>query len=203
MAVSLYDNALAEKIGRWVKDPNLRILKPNEVTRMLQIASDDSKDKPLSLPMIALSREPTVTILNPGKRPHTFDGMLVEVSEGHSLKKNVIPISLSYQLDIYTRRYDEGDEYMRNFVFNFTNYPKLQIFIPYNNIQTPHNANIRLDPNIEDNSDIPNRLFSGQFTRWTLKLTIDDACLFSIPEKDNLSIEATDVKVDETTNTGE
>ena len=34
---------------------------------------------------------------------------------------------------------------------------------------------------VEDNSDIPERLFKTQFTRWTLSVTIDDAYLFSAP----------------------
>ena len=196
MAVSLYDKALADKIGRWVKDPNLQILKPDEVIRMMQIASDQNYDKPLSLPLIALSRDSTVTVGNPSKRPMTFDGMGLKVTDKGALKLNAIPIALSYQLDIYTRRYDEGDEYMRNFVFNFINYPRLQVTIPYNGANIVSNANIRLDPNVEDNSDIPNRMFSGQFTRWTLKLSVDDAYLYSIPEKNNLSISVNGLDVD-------
>ena len=41
---------------------------------------------------------------------------------------------------------------------------------------------------IQDNSDIGERLFSGQFTRWTIKFDIVGAYLFSIPYVDNVSI---------------
>ena len=34
MAVNFYDEALVKKIQGWITDPNLRILKPNETTRL-------------------------------------------------------------------------------------------------------------------------------------------------------------------------
>jgi hypothetical protein len=43
---------------------------------------------------------------------------------------------------------------------------------------------------IEDTSDVPQRLFSGQFTRWTIRLNIDDAYLFSVPVETSWSIDS-------------
>lgn len=100
-----------------------------------------------------------------------------------------IPIGLNYQIDIYTRYFAEADEYMRNFVFNIINYPTLNIEIPYNNINYTHTSNIRLLSEIEDNSDIPERLIAGQFTRFTISITVDDAYLWSVPVRDTLTLE--------------
>ena len=40
MAIRFYDKALSAKIESWIKDPNMTILKPDEVTRLLQIQAD-------------------------------------------------------------------------------------------------------------------------------------------------------------------
>lgn len=193
MGVRFYDEAVVDKIKRWVKDPNLKILKPNEVTRLFQMTIDENKDSKLKLPLVAISRDPSLELLSNGKKPLSYDGKLLESKNGVSKSLNAIPIKITYQLDIYTRYYDEGDEYIRNFVFNLINYPKLLITIPYNESSIIHSANIQLLSNIEDNSDIPQRIFSGQFTRWTLKFTVDDAYLFSVPFDENVSIVVDDI----------
>ena len=54
---------------------------------------------------------------------------------------------------------------------------------------------IYLDSTISDNSDIKEHLFADQFVRFTLKLIIDDAYLFSIPVKDPVSLELGDIQV--------
>ena len=92
-------------------------------------------------------------------------------------------------LDIYTKYFAEADEYARNFIFNFINYPKLSIEIPYNNAKVVHDSTVLVESTISDSSDIPERLISGQFTRFTIRLTVDDAWLFSVPFMDNWKIE--------------
>lgn len=197
MAIRFYDEALAQKIQKWIKDPNLVVLKPNEVTRLLQIKADVNNDKPLKLPFIALSRDPQVDILSVNKKPLTFDGMMKEATKEKTLQINAIPIRIGYQLDIYTRKFAENDEYVRNFVFNFINHPKLEITLPYNDSNIVHHANIQLVESMEDNSDIPQRLLPDEFTRWTLKLVIDDAYLFSIPYVNNVYINEPELEVQE------
>lgn len=197
MAVRFYDQALYEKIQHWIKDPNMRILKTDETARLFQIKADLTKDKPLTLPLIALSRDSNIEILSVNKKPLTFDGMMKEATERKTLQINAIPIRIGYQLDIYTRFATEGDEYLRNFIFNLINFPKLTVTLPYNNTNIQHNANITLVSTVEDNSDIQQRLFSDQFTRWTIKLEINDAYLFSTPYVDNVSIgEEINIEID-------
>lgn len=189
MAIRFYDKALSAKIESWIKDPNMTILKPDEVTRLLQIQADKNNDKPIQLPLIALSRDPNVTILSTNKQPLSFDGKSFHSTYNSTKELDAIPIEIHYQLDVYTRHYEEADEYLRNFIFNFINYPKLRVDIPYNNSNVYTFANIRLDPGAADTSDIPQRLVPGQFTRWTLRLTIIDAYLFSIPVKVNVHMD--------------
>lgn len=175
----------------------MRILKPDEVSRIFQIGGDINNDQPLTLPLITLSRESQVEILAVNKKTMSYDGLMVQSKNDKTLQINAIPIKIAYQLDIYTRRFEEGDEYVRNFVFNLINHPTLTIEIPYNNLQYHHDSHIILDANVQDNSDIPQKLFSDQFTRWTISFTIDDAYLFSVPVENNLSIDEGEVEIKE------
>ena len=190
MAIRLYDEAIDEKIKKWAKDSNMRVLSPNESSRLFQLKADQTDDKPIKLPLIAISRGSNIDIATT-KRALTEDGQHVYATEDRSLVLNAIPMELSYQLDIYCKYFNEADEYLRNFLFNLINYPKISIEIPYNNTKIIHNSTIRVESPVADTSDIPERLISGQFTRLSISIKIDDAYMFSVPWLDNWSISET------------
>lgn len=196
MAVTFYDEALFNKIKKWVKDPNMQILKPEETSRLFEITADETFDKPLTLPIIALSRSKDIELLSTKKQPRSFAGA---TTEDGAFMLNVIPMKLGYQLDIYTKGMFEADEYVRNFVFNFVNYPHLTVDIPYNGKNLRHNATISLEESITDNSDIKEHLFADQFARFTLKLQIDDAYLFSVPGSPRVTLEGFELEVQDRT----
>jgi hypothetical protein len=54
---------------------------------------------------------------------------------------------------------------------------------------------MRLLPALTDNSDISEKLFADQFTRWTLQIEIQDAFLFSVPVSQNWSIDASELDI--------
>ena len=193
MGVRFYDEALVNKIAHWVKDPNLRILKPEETSRFFEMSADRMRDNTLTLPTISISRVRDVEIIVSQKQPKTFDGFSLEKNEKISIPMNAIPIQIGYQIDIYTKGIAEADEYIRNFVFNFINYPKLIVEFPYNDLKFKHESNISLESTITDNSDIKEHLFADQFVRFTLKIAINDAYLFSLPVNPSASIEAATV----------
>ena len=198
MAVRYYDDAVANKINSWLpKDKNrkIQVLKPDETKRLFSIEADEKNDKPLALPLIALSRSNTVSLKQKTMTPMSFDGLMLDSDGKHTLQLNGIPIYLSYQLDIYTRRYDEGDELLREFVFKLINNPQIVIELPYNNQKFKHVATIEMQTDIEDTSDISERLFPGQFTRWTLRFDIDGAYLFSLPYVDNVHMDESGLEV--------
>lgn len=194
MSVGLYDKALTEKIQKWVSDPKMTITSPDETRRLFQYRADIKNDAPIELPLIALRRGKSINVINTSKKPTTFDGYTLQANEKNIMSMSNVPISLDYQIDIYTRYFPEADEYVRNFVFNIINYPTLDISVPYNDVNYVHTSNIRLVNNIEDNSDIPERLIPGQFTRFTIGITVDDAYLWSVPIRRNLTVE-TEVQV--------
>lgn len=196
MAIRYYDEAVVEKIKNWTKNnKSIRILKPDESTRLFEMTAHTSADKPLTLPLIAISRDKDIEILNTQKQSKTFSGYSFKLDNDVSMPINAIPIKLSYQLDVYTRYMKEADEYIRNFVFNLINYPNLKIVLPYNGTNFEHESNILLESSITDNSDIKEHLFADQFTRFTLRFTIDDAYLFSIPENTPAKLDRIDLGV--------
>lgn len=182
MGIKLYDEALAEKIKSWVVQ-DVMILKPNEVSRLWEIQADTKDDKPLTLPLIAISRDPNLNVDIPNKRSLSCDGARIGNTEDKIIKLDAIPITVNYQIDIYTQDYDEGDEYLREFIFKLTDKPKMIIQIPYNGANIEHVCYLRLNSNVVDNSDVPEKKFPDQFTRWSLQIHVDDAYLFSIPLK--------------------
>lgn len=194
MSISLYDEAIVKKIQSWINSPNLRVLRPDEVTRLFQLGNADNNDEPMKLPLISVSRVPEFNILQTNRKPISYDGLMLDATYSKSLQLNAIPISITYQVDIYTQTYREGDEYLRNFIFNLVNSPDITIFLPYNDSNIEVKATIELDTSVSDNSDIPERLFAGQFTRWTLVLHVNNAYLFSVPYKKNVHIGQTEVK---------
>lgn len=194
MSVGLYDKALTEKISKWVSDPKMTVTSPDETRRLFQYRADIKNDAPIELPLIALRRGKSINVINTSKKPTTFDGYTLQANEKNIMSISNVPISLDYQIDIYTRYFPEADEYVRNFVFNIINYPTLDISVPYNDLNYVHTSNIRLVNNIEDNSDIPERLIPGQFTRFTIGITVDDAYFWSVPIRRNLTVE-TEVQV--------
>ena len=197
MAIRYYDSAMVDKIKAWVKDPNMTVLSPSDSTRFFQMRADQIDDKPLRLPMIVLSRDSDIEIISTTKKALSYDaGHITNDKNDHNRSTprvskvlNAIPIKLTYQLDIYTKYFAEADEYVRNFVFNFINYPRISIEIPYNDAKVLHNSTVLVESTVSDSSDIPERLIAGQFTRMTIRLSIDDAYLFSVPFMDNWMVE--------------
>lgn len=192
MAIRYYDEALATKINSWLpksKNRKIQVLKPDEVKRLFTIEADERNDKPIQLPLIAISRETQIDVLHPTKRAMSFDGMMLESDGKHTIQLDAVPISITYQLDIYTRHFDEGDELLRELIFKIINNPQLTITLPYNNQNLIQVCAMKMQGRVEDTSSISERLFSGQFTRWTLRLNIDGAYLYSIPYVDNVNVE--------------
>ena len=196
--VNLYDEALLAKLNKWTEKTELHIYGPEETRRMLEVIADNTNDKPIKLPIVCLRRKGGYTILNINKKPLTYDGLVIkgDVEERTAMVLNAIPISIQYQLDIYTRYLKEADAYCRDFIFNIINHPNVQVVVPYNDANFVHNSTIRVSADVEDNSDIPERLITGQFTRMSLSLDIDDAYLWDTKVRKNIELDIRDISVE-------
>lgn len=198
MGIRFYDEAIVEKIKGWISDPNLLVLKPNEVSRLWQIRDNQKNDEPLTLPLIAISRDSNINVSVTTRRPLTFNGVKVDGTPLKTLHLDGIPVDINYQIDIYTKEYEAGDEYLRSMIFNLVNHPTMYVHIPYNGSDIQHVCNLRLDNSVIDNSDITEKMFPDQFTRWTLKVTANDAYLFNAPITTNKRIIGAVVNVENT-----
>lgn len=188
MAISYYDEAITQKIKGWLADSSkLRVLSPDESSRLLQLQAEDSNDEPLKLPLIAISRNKDIEIESAIKQNKSFDGLVIgkDTTNNTTIHLNVIPVKTTYQLDIYTKKRIEADEYVRQYLFKLINNPQIIIEIPYNNYIVRHTANLRVLDTVSDTSDIPTHVFPGQFYKWTIQLELQDGFLFSIPTKRN------------------
>lgn len=189
MAVYLYDEALINKIKNWTQSTNVHVYGPNETARLFETMADENNDEPVRLPLISISRPEGFVITNVNKQPLSFDGLTTEASYDNSIMLNAIPISLTYQIDIYTRYQKEADEFARNLIFNIINFPVVTVRIPYNGSNQEHDSQLYLEGNVADNSDVPERIVPGQFTRYTLNVIIPDAYLWDVRVRDNVHVE--------------
>lgn len=196
MACRYYDDLITAKIKRWV-DPNsnLRVLKPEETKRFFEATADDKKDQAFTLPLIMISRNNDINLDLNIKNHKSFNGLSMYVDQDKTVQINVIPIKISYQIDIYTKTYNEGDEYIRNYLFKLINNPKLVIEVPYNDSYYRHVAYIRVLPTISDTSSVSERIFPGQFTKWTIQIELTDTFLFSIPYRKNWKLWIDDIEI--------
>lgn len=183
MSVALYDRAVQKKISSWILDSNLMVLGPDEVHRLFQVRADKTSDKPLTLPLIAIGRGRNIDLQVTAKRPLSSAGKVFKATSTEVDHLNAVPMTLQYQIDIYTRYQEEADEYVRNFVFQIINHPKLELQIPYNGSALKYISYMSLANQVTDNSDIAERLIPGQFTRMTLRIQLNDAYLFSYNHK--------------------
>jgi len=194
MACRYYDDLICAKIEKWV-DTGTRVLKPEETKRFFETVADDKKDQAFVLPLIMVSRNNDIELLQNIKEQRTYDSLTVYSDEDKTVQVNRIPIRLGYQVDIYTKTYIEGDDYVRELLFKMINNPKMIVEIPYNDSSYRHVCYWRVLNNVSDTSSISERIFPGQFTKWTIQLELHDAFLFSVPYRQNWKLFIDDLEV--------
>ncbi len=194
MSVAFYDNALLDKLKNWTNDTNMHVYGQDDTRRLFEVVAEEKRDHPITLPILCLRRVGGYEIINPNKTVLSFDAITADKSTKRTLRLNAIPINIEYQLDIYSKFKEEADEYAREIVFNVINSPSFKVEVPYNDLNFVHNATLRISTDVEDNSDIPERLMVGQFTRFTLHIYVDDAYLWDVKSRTNKSLDSIYVK---------
>ena len=189
MSTSLYDKSLVDKLRKWTEGTKVTVIAPDETRLLWETTADKNNDKPIQLPMIVLRKSTTYTLKGKaGKAPITYDGFTTQANINRSTFLNAIPIELSYQIDVYTRYYEEADEYMRELIFNLYNTPVFTVEIPYEGTNIKHNASITINPNIMNNPSTAERLALNQFAKLSVQFDVKDAYLFDVRTKDNFTI---------------
>ena len=201
MATFLYDEALVEKFKNWTQKSQIEVYGPNETSRMFGVMADKSNDEPIKLPIIALERDRGFEIINDGttRRPLSYDGVTLNVDSKYGDTINAIPISIAYQVNVYTRYAKEADILVRNLIFNVINYPGLEVIVPkagVYNYETEqyddfiHMARIEIgNTTIQDNSNERERFIEGNYTKLSFLIQINDAYLWDLREHRTAEIE--------------
>ena len=201
MSTFLYDEALVRKFKSWTHSSEIKIFGPNETSRVFETIADLSDDEPIKLPLIYIERDRGFNIINDGttRRPLSYDGKDINVDSKQGEVLNAIPISLSYQVNVYTRYAKEADILIRNLIFNVINYPALEVEVPKVRIYNPkteeyedfiHTARIELgNTEIQDNSNEKERFIERNYTKLSFLIIINDAYLWDLREHRNAEIE--------------
>ena len=201
MSTFLYDEALVRKFKSWTHTSQIQIFGPNETSRVFEAIADQTGDEPIKLPLIYIERDRGFNIINGGttRRPLSYDGKDINVYDTQSEILNAIPISISYQVNVYTRYAKEADILIRNLIFNVINYPGLEVEVPKVRIYNPkteeyedfkHTARIEFgNTEIQDNSNEKERFIEGNYTKLSFLITINDAYLWDLREHRNAEIE--------------
>ena len=201
MATFLYDEALVEKFKNWTQKSQIEIYGPNETSRMFGVMADKSNDEPIKLPIITLERDRGFEIINDGttRRPLSYDGVTFNIDSRYGDTLNAIPISIAYQVNVYTRYAKEADILVRNLIFNVINYPGLEIVVPKAGVYNKetdsyddyiHMARIEMgNTTIQDNSNERERFIEGNYTKLSFLIQINDAYLWDLREHRTAEIE--------------
>ena len=206
MSTFLYDEALTEKFKKWTQKSEIEIYGPNETSRMFELMADKSDDEPIKLPIIQIEIDRGFEIINAGqtRRPLSYDGARLNADAKYGEMLNAIPISIAYQIYVYTRYAKEADILIRNLLFNVVNYPGMEIVVPLVTLHTPdgpedmiHTARIELASNtIQDNSNERERFIEGNYTKLSFLIQINDAYLWDLREHRTAEIE---IRIDDKT----
>ena len=169
----LYDTAIVEDLRSIFDDDKIFICPPDRVFATIGRLSEDD----VKLPMISVVR--TGTSLGNSQHSMRFTGGLLSIDPqtNENTKLQAIPITINYQLDVWTKHREENDNIVRELLFYYMTHPTLLVDIPYGS-NLKHNFNIFFDSNIEDNSDISDHVNRGEYFRQTLSIYTDDAYLW-------------------------
>lgn len=161
---------------------------------VFNIIGDLSEDN-IQFPLISLTRTGW-SLSNNKPEMMTKAGMLDSIKENGTdgklkqIRLQALPITINYQLDVWTRTRIDNDALTRDLIWYYTLNPQLLVDIPHGlNIQ--HVFNVFFENEIEDNSDIVEHVNRGQFFRQTLGLYIDDAYLWRSSVKNVTTINET------------
>jgi len=194
MSVYYYDEALVTDFRRIFNNSKISIVPPENVFDLTAFLDNDKVRFPLvSLNRVgwALSNNWNHYALHEGVSESIFYG--ADDNEPKLIMKlQAMPISINYQLDVWTKTLQENDNILRELMFYYRINPTLQVKIPYG-IDSFHKFNVFFETDVTDNSDIPDHGNRGRYFRQTIGMYVDDAYLFSRRDAKPTFIEGIDL----------
>lgn len=93
------------------------------------------------------------------------------------VRAQVIPITINYQLSVWTTDRVTNDALVREILFYYHLRPSLMVYVGHG-LNIAHKFNIYFNSGIENNSDIANHINRGVYFRQDLSFYTDDAYLW-------------------------
>ena len=157
---------------------NVVMASPDQAFKVLGQMDDDK----VAMPFISLQRLSWQLNLD-RQMSQTFIGDKVLIQnpenplEKMELRAQVIPITINYQLDVWTRDRITNDALVREILWYYHLRPTLLVKVLHG-LNMYHTFNIMFNSEIEDNSDIHNTNNKGNIVRSTLTFYTEDAYLW-------------------------
>lgn len=181
MSVYLYDEALINRIRTVINDNTVSVIPFEKVFTKQADAHDDPP-----MPIVSVYRQ-GYSLTNNGTRNIVgYRGGrvndVIDTQNETTIRYNqqYLPITIRYQIDVWTRNRQQNDEFVRELLWFFMLYPENQIVLQYDNHDQIIKFNTFLEDDITDNSEINEFENRGQYYRATFNIYVDEAQLFYI-----------------------
>lgn len=160
-------------------NPNIQISPTDTVFKVLGQMDDDK----IVMPMITLQRIGWYINEELQEDQLRYGQFIKEIPDpdfpGANLRVNaqIIPITINYQIDIWTRERVTNDAIIRELLFYYKLRPTLLVNVKHG-LDFQHTFNIYFNTTVEDNSDIVNHQNNGQFFRQSLTFFTEGSYLW-------------------------
>lgn len=175
MSVYLYDEAIVNRIKSVLGNQEINIITAEKAFSK----SMESQDSP-QLPAISLYRD-KFTLTKEVRNMPSYRTGRTEASEDNLVyRTQSLPITINYQIDVWTRKREQNDEFVRDLIWFFTLFPEHKLTLRYAGFVRAVKFNTFLEEDIVNNSQINDFEDKGQVYRSTLGLYVDEAQLFMV-----------------------
>lgn len=185
MSVYLYDKAIANRLESVLT--NVKGINVVPAERAFT-KSFDENDNP-ELPAVSIYRE-GFSLKQDTRNMTAYKKGRNEVdTQGTLFNTKALPLSIRYQIDVWTRTREQNDELSRDIIWFFTLYPEHKITVNYGGFVRDIKFNTFLELDITNNSQISEFENRGQYYRSTMGVIVDEAQLFMVSSQNKLNFE--------------
>ena len=197
--IYLYDNAIVKDLKNSfntnnVPEPVVKVIGPEE---SIGIASQIQNDK-LSFPIVSLIRNTDIQI-DGSRRNFSLEHFgvqsVVDTDKNNAYMEKVLPINLSYDLNIYTTNVADTDEIVKEILFKYISQYFLTIELPYESKRKVRFGVVVDRDSISSRSTTSNYIKEGVLYGTTMQLICEGCVLVSYtPRKLMRTVMETSVK---------
>lgn len=184
----IYDDAIAKDLSSAIDEEGganscVKVIEPDEILGLVAQMQEDR----IAFPLLCLTRDPDYSI---DTNRTNFTAMKKGVPIGYDSDHNtlylekVIPVNLSYTLNILTTNTADADEMLKEILFRYTSMYFVTVDVPYEIDQRSIRIGIEIEPgSIKKTSASLEYIKSGALYQTSLQLQCQGAVLLSYTPK--------------------